>query len=46
MCSAAVFSEILKLLTHLFECCICASVNQESIGSDNGLSPNPQQAII
>ena len=26
-------------LTHLPECCIFVSVNQDSIGLDNGLSP-------
>ena len=30
---------VIKVLTHLPRCCIFASVNQISIGSDDGLSP-------
>ena len=33
-------------LTHLPQCCIYVSVNQVSIGSDNGLSPIQRQANI
>ena len=34
-----------KTLTYLPQCRTCASVNRESIGSDNGLPPIRRQAI-
>ena len=39
-------SQKTPFLTHLPKYCIYVSVNQVSIGSDNGLSPIPRQAII
>ena len=41
-------SHSIHLLTHLpiYKCRIYASMNQVSIGSDNGLSPGRHQGII